>query len=355
MSLIRVNVDKMTISREDLPESYRLLGARGLVSTIISSEVDPACHPLGPGNKIVFAPGILGGTMVPCSSRTSLGIKSPLTGGIKESSAGGPGGSDLAKIGIGALIIEGAPLDNRWFYLKLDKDGCKLLPADDLVGLGCYDTCEKLRQKHGKKSSIFVIGQAGERKMLGANVAASDAEGKPTRQFGRGGVGAVMGAKRIKAVVIDASGASLVKPVDGELVKKAVKEFSGALLANPVSGKALPNYGTAVLVNIINNAGAFPTRNFSSGTFEKAEAISGENMTEIITKRGGKVGHGCTPGCIIRCSNIFVDEGGQEITGGFEYESICLMGSNLGIGCLDKIAHLNRLCDDYGLDTIETG
>ncbi|SHF54973.1 aldehyde:ferredoxin oxidoreductase [Desulforamulus putei DSM 12395] len=355
MNVYRIDVSGRTVKKEKLPQSYRLLGARGLVSSIIAAEVDPTCDPLGPKNKLVFGTGLFAGTSVSSSSRTSVGTKSPLTGGIKESSAGGPAGLYLGKLGIKAIIIEGAPQDDQWHYLKIDKDGAALLPAGELAGLGCYDACKKLQKKYGNKCSIFVIGQAGEHKMFAANIAATDKEGVPTRQFGRGGVGAVMGAKKIKAVVIDGADVGYVQPLDKEAVKNASKKFAQGLLKNPVSGNALPKYGTAVLVNIINNVGALPTRNFSAGTFEEVNQISGEAMTELQTKRGGKVGHACTPGCVIRCSNIYLDKDGNEITGGFEYESICLLGSNLGIGNLDDIAHLNRLCDDYGLDTIEVG
>ncbi|MDA8235666.1 MAG: aldehyde ferredoxin oxidoreductase [Clostridia bacterium] len=355
MTVYRIDVSNRTVTKENLPNSYQLLGARGLVDSIIAAEVDPTCDPLGPKNKLVFGTGLFAGTYVPSSSRTSAGTKSPLTGGIKEGSAGGPAGLYLGKLGVKAIILEGAPKDDQWHYLKVDKDGAELLPASELVGLGCYEASEKLHKIHGKRCSIFVIGQAGEKKMLAANIAATDKEGVPTRQFGRGGVGAVMGAKKIKAVVIDGADAGYVQPLDKEAVKNASKKFAQGLLKNPVSGNALPKYGTAVLVNIINNVGALPTRNFSTGTFEEVNQISGEAMTELQTKRGGKVGHACTPGCIIRCSNIYVDKDGNEITGGFEYESICLLGSNLGIGDLDEIAYLNRLCDDYGLDTIEVG
>ncbi|MDO7788183.1 aldehyde ferredoxin oxidoreductase C-terminal domain-containing protein [Desulforamulus aquiferis] len=355
MSFYRINVSDITVKEEELPKSYQLLGARGLVDSIIASEVDPTCDPLGPKNKMVFATGLFAGTSVPSSSRTSVGTKSPLTGGLKESSAGGPGGLYLGKLGVKAIIIEGAPKDNQWHYLNIDKEGVQLLPAGELIGLGCYDACKKLQRIHGKKSSIFVIGQAGEKKMLAANIAATDKEGVPTRQFGRGGVGAVMGAKHIKAVVINGTDMDYIPALDKELAKKCIKKFAQGLLKNPVSGNALPKYGTAVLVNIINSIGALPTRNFSSGAFEEVSQISGETMTELQIKRGGKVGHACTPGCVIRCSNIYVDKDGSEITGGFEYESVCLLGSNLGIGNLDDIAYLNRLCDDFGLDTIEVG
>ncbi|HEX3012543.1 MAG TPA: aldehyde ferredoxin oxidoreductase C-terminal domain-containing protein [Syntrophomonadaceae bacterium] len=352
---IRVNVGEKTIVRENVSDEFKMLGARGLVSSIVAAEVNPTCDPLGPDNKIVFAPGFLASTSVTSSSRTSLGTKSPLTGGIKESSAGGPGGSDLAKIGIKALIIEGVPDKKEWYVLYLTKDQANLESAEDILGLGCYDSCEKLQKVYGKKCSIFIIGQAGEKQMRAANVSATDKEGVPTRQFGRGGVGAVMGAKHIKAVVIDASLGERIKPLDPELVKKANKIFSEAVLKNPVSGKVMRTLGTASLINFSNGVGALPTLNFSQGAFEKADRISGEHMSEILKARGGKVGHICSPGCIIACSNIYVDEQGKEITGGFEYESICLLGSNLGIDNLDEVAQLNRLCDDYGLDTIEMG
>lgn len=200
---------------------------------------------------------------------------------------------------------------------------------------------------------MISIGPAGEMKLASANIAATDAEGKPTRQFGRGGIGAIMGSKGIKAIVIEDPGnmsPHIKKDIE---FKNSARTFAKAVIKNPISGNVFSNYGTAVLVSTINELGAFPTRNFSSGKFKMAGNISREKMTEIIKSRGGKVGHPCTPGCVIKCSNIYVDKNGKAITGGFEYESICLLGSNLGIGNLDEIARLNRLCDDYRLDTIE--
>lgn len=353
--IIRINMDNLETKIEEVAKEYQLLGARCLTSMIVFNEIPPLCNALERNNKLIFAPGILGGTIAPSSNRLSAGAKSPLTGGIKECSAGGPGGQKLGKMGVKALIIEGKPKQKKLYILIISHDSVKLIESENLRGLGTYDTTKKLIKEYGNKTTVISIGPAGEMKMGSANIAATDAEGKPTRQFGRGGLGAVMGSKGIKAIVVQDPGnihPHIQKDVE---FKNLVRTFTKALIKNPVSGSVFSNYGTAVLVSAINEFGAFPTRNFSSGKFEMAENISGEKMTEIIKSRGGKVGHPCAPGCVIKCSNIYVDKNGEEITGGFEYESICLLGSNLGIGNLDEIAQLNRLCDDYGLDTIEIG
>jgi len=357
MKIVRVNMSNRTITVEELPEKYRLLGGRALTSRIIADEVPPTCHPLGAHNKLVFAPGLLTGTHAPSSGRLSVGAKSPLTGTIKESNSGGICSQKLASLGIRALVIEGKPVGKDFYVLVIGEDGFALRPAGDLVRKGCYEVNERLWAEYGAKTGVICIGPAGEMLMKVAGVSTNDGEGHPGRYAGRGGLGAVMGSKGLKAIVI-ATNKTFEAPVaDPEKFRIAQRALTKALTSHPVSAQALPSYGTAVLVNIINEAGGLPTRNFSAGRFEEAAATGGEAMAEAVKQRGGagKMGHPCHPGCVIRCSNIIPDEKGEVLCAPVEYESTWALGANCGIGNLDHIAMLNRLCNDLGLDTIETG
>lgn len=353
--IYRVDMSNGNVAKEKVPDDYAGLGGRALTSAIVSKEVIPTCHPLDKHNKLVIAPGLLSGTSAPCSGRLSIGAKSPLTGGIKESNAGGTASQKLGKLGIAALVIEGKPADDRLCALEISKDGVKVVDASDLKGLGNYDTVAKLTEKYGDKVSYLSIGQAGEMKMGSATIAVTDMENRPTRHAGRGGLGAVMGSKGVKAIIVDDSGTSRPPIVDSDVFNAASKKFAQLLIGHPITGEALPTYGTNVLTNIVNEAGALPTRNFSSGYFEEADSVGGETLREVTLKRGGIVKHSCHPGCVISCSRIYNDKDGNYLTKGPEYETIWANGPNCGIADLDAIAHMDRLYDDYGLDTIEMG
>jgi aldehyde:ferredoxin oxidoreductase len=355
MKCIRINVGDGFVKTEDVQPKYKKYSARGLVSALVLDEINPTCEPLREGNKIFLSPGFLAGTNVSSANRVSLGTKSPLTMGIKESSSGGNLGLYMGRLGIKIISIEGLPPKDRWYYIYISKDEIKLIDATQLLGLGCYDTTERLIEKHGKKIAVMSIGPAGEKQFLSSCISVTDKEGEPTRQFGRGGVGAVMGSKHIKALVINSENTQNVRPKDIKKAGEFNKIYVKKLMAHPVSGNALPKFGTGVLVNMVSAFGAMPTNAFSQGSFEYAENISGEKMQEIQFKRGGMTGHSCMPGCVIRCSNVYNDKDGKNITGGLEYETLCLLGSNIGIKDLDEVAKLNRLCDDVGIDTIEAG
>jgi aldehyde:ferredoxin oxidoreductase len=199
--ILRVDMTNLEARLEKAPPEYAALGGRALSSAVVSKEVPPTCDPIGRHNRLVIAPGLLSGTGAPCSGRLSVGAKSPLTGGIKESNVGGTASPKIARLGIAAIVVEGQPHDDRLFLLKVAKDNCSLEPADELAGLGNYAACERLREKFGEKVSIISIGQAGEMRLGSASVAVTDMEGLPNRHAGRGGMGAVMGSKGLKAVV----------------------------------------------------------------------------------------------------------------------------------------------------------
>lgn len=352
--LMRVNMSESKVAVEEMPKGYQGLGGRGLTSVLISKEVPATCHPLGEKNKLVFAPGVLSGTTAANNSRLSVGLKSPLTGGIKESNAGGTSAFKLGRLGY-AIVVEGLRRDGKWFILHVTKDGGKLIPADEYQGLKNYDLVEKLKSWFGEKVGILSIGPAGEMRLSTATIASTDTSGIPCRHAGRGGPGAVMGSKGLKAIVIDDAGAPGVPIANQEKFRGGAKKFAKAIQDHPLTGQGLKILGTAMLANPLNAAGAYPTRNFREGTFEGIDKVSGETMHEVITKRGGNPSHaGCTT-CIIQCSNVYVDEKGKYVTSSFEYETIWANGANLGISDLDAIARMDRLCDEYGIDTMEIG
>jgi len=358
--ILRVNMTDRTATFEEVPEKYRLMGGRWLTSSITADEVPPTCHPLGPYNKVILAPGIVSGTNAPSSGRISVGGKSPLTGTIKESNAGTPFSQQLARLGIKAIVVEGYPQEKGKFWiLHVTRDGAEFLPADAYVGQGLYAAYPALFQRFGKQVAIMGIGVAGEMRMAMAGVCFNDIDGRPSRYSGRGGMGAVLGSKGLKFIVVDETGGPGVPIADPERFREGTRKLSEALRTHAVTkkGGALNSYGTAVLINIMNEAGGLPTRNFSSGYFEGAPKVSGEAIAEGVKKRGGagKTGHPCHPGCIIQCSNVWPNPDGSELVSVQEYESVWAFGPNCGIDDLDVTGELIRLCNDYGLDTIEAG
>jgi aldehyde:ferredoxin oxidoreductase len=354
---IRVNMTNLQVSIGDVPEKYLALGGRGLTSSFVNDEVKPTCHALGRNNKMIFAPGLLSGTSAVNSGRMSVGSKSPLTGGIKECNTGGTFSQIMAKLAIKALVIEGFPQTEQFYVIKISNDDVVIeeAPAEILGGCGNYEAIKILEEKYGKQCGMALAGPAGEYRLPAANISFKDPDGN-IRSAGRGGLGAVMGSKKVKAVIIDPTGAKQVPIVDPEKFMAGSRAFTKAILANPVSGSGLKAYGTDVLVNLLNEAGGLPAENFTKGSIEHNDIISGETMSATITERGGegKVSHGCHQGCIIQCSQWYVDKKGKYVTSGFEYETIWGLGADADIRDLDLIAYIDRAMDDVGIDSIET-
>ncbi len=352
--ILRVNMSERTAVLESVPAQYSTLGGRALTSSIVASEVQPTCAPLGKRNKLVVAPGFLAGTLAPCSGRLSVGGKSPLTGTIKESNVGGTVAPKLARLGIAAVVVEGVPVGEHWTVLRITREGGALEEVPGLGGLGNYDACRLLRERHGKQVAVMSIGQAGEMRLPGASVAVTDLDGLPSRHAGRGGMGALMGAKGLKAIVVDDSGTQRVRAAAQEDFKSTARQFAEALRQGTGFLEQLRLWGTSGGIPNFNAFGTFPTKNFSAGSFEHVDKITGQSIVELSKSRGGGL-HGCTPTCPIRCAISFHGADGNYLVSGMEYETVGMLGSNLLIDDADAIAEMNLLLNDYGLDTIETG
>ena len=353
----RVNTRTQEFRREPIPETWQRLGGRGLIARIMVDEVDAKCDPLGPGNKLIFTPGLLVGHMLSSTDRISVGGKSPLTGGIKEANAGGRTGYHMAFMGIHALIIEDMPEQEGYWVLHLSlKDGAKWERADEIVGLGVYETAPRLLEKYGDKVAISLIGPGGEMRMKSAGIQNLDKDKIPSRIAARGGLGAVMGSKGLKAIVFDHVGGQKPPIVDVEAFKVAQKDYTQSVMNHPQS-ITYRDYGTQAMPQMTQRFAALPTHNFSRGTFYDVEKISGETMREFILNRGkpSDPSHACMAGCTIKCSNVFGGEDGKIIVSPLEYETVGLMGTNLDIDSLDSIGRLNWHVNDLGLDTIEIG
>lgn len=353
--ILRLDLASKRANEEVIRDEYRFLGGRGLTSTLLSDEVDPLTHPLGSENKLIVAPGLLAGTALSSSNRLSVGAKSPLTGGIKEANSGGNVGFKLARVGVRAVVLEGkVERGTGPMVIKVSREGVSFIETPRLAGHTTYDTTREIQEEYGRRVGIMVIGPAGEMRLPSALISVTDPEGYPSRSLGRGGMGAVMGSKGVKAIVVDDDG---VRDVGGPEVSSLCRKFAGMLKSNPVTGQLFAKYGTARTLAVVNALGGLPTMNFSRGQFDGAEDISGEALHDAIVRRVGEkqLAHACMPGCMIRCSKNFYDEHGSVIAHSFEYETLCLLGTNIGIGNLQQIAILNGLCNEYGIDTMETG
>ena len=366
MWILRINMTDQTYKLEDLPEAYKNLAGRAMTSTLVADEVPPLCHPLGPNNKLVFSPGIVTGTSAPTSARISVGAKSPLTGGIKESNAGSAWGADLAKLRVRALVLEGKPQtkEKYWGVLigwdeQAEQPKVEFFDANEYTGKPLPEVFPEVFERFGEKVSIGGVGLAGEYGYGNSGVVFNDIENRSTRYAGRGGLGSVLASKRVKFILLDRKGAPGVPIADKALFETGRKKITEALQTHDITKPkgGLNTYGTAVLINLMNEAGGLPTRNFSSGRFEGAAKIGGEAIFEGVKQRKGKeiYNHACSPGCIIQCSNTWYKEDGSEHVSCVEYESSWALGADCGIDDLDVVAELIKLCNDYGLDTIETG
>ena len=353
--ILRADMTSLRVFMEDPPPQYEWLGGRGLIAEIANRDVLPTCHPLGKSNKLIFAPGLLAGSRCPSAGRLSVGFKSPITQGIKEANVGGTAGDKIGKLGIKAIILEGQPVGKKIYIVKVNKDGGEILPADTLASLTNNKVVERLVEMHGKDVSIVTIGPSGEMGMATAAVACTDIEGRPARFAARGGGGAVMGAKGVKAIVIDDAGTKPFPAKNNEAFQKFVREYAEWVRENKVT-TALREYGTLGGLSWVSNINqSLPVRNFTSGVFEEALRIGSRELVQSIKGKGSQFNQPCMPGCLVRCSNIICDQEGNYLTSGLNFETAAMLGANLGINNFKTVAVLDKLCGDFGIDTIEIG
>lgn len=357
--ILRINTAAKTVSSEEFNEAYQYMGNRGLTAKVLTEEVDPQCDPLGTGNKLVICTGIFAGTPVSTGNRTSFGAKSPLTGGIKEANVGGNFGQFLAQHDLKMIVLENSPADDGWYYVKIDQDGkVDLLLADQYVGWSTYRFVEEMNTLYGKDIAVAVVGAGGERKYKIASVMVTDfTTGHPSRAAGRGGMGAVMGSKKIKAIVIEkAKTRAKIAYPDKEKFSAAVKKYAEAAVKFPAS-QAINAVGTHIAIEMTAPVNVAPVHNFSGAMMknEDLDSFNAKAFVDLAVKNGGRVGVACQSGCVVKCSNIFNDSKGRYLTGGLEYETTVLCGPNCDSYDLEYVARVDRICDELGVDCLEVG
>jgi aldehyde:ferredoxin oxidoreductase len=344
-TILRVNLTAGTFKKEALdPELARkYIGARGLGSRILSDEIDPKIDPLSPDNKLIFASGPLSGTNAPSAGHYNVVTKGPQGGTIAASSSGGVFGPMMKYAGYDLIIIEGKA--KKPVYLWINDASVEIRDAGAFWGKAVPETTEAIRAATDEEASVACIGPAGERMVLFANVM-----NECNRAAGRTGVGAVMGSKNLKAVAIRGTGA--VRVADPKAFSAAMVKARDMIKNHPVGGGGLKMYGTDVLVNIMNESGGLPTRNFREGVFATADKVGGESLTKNILTRP----RGCFS-CIISCGRAsrITNPKYAGMGEGPEYETAWSLGPDCGIDDLDAVTKAHYLCNEYGMDAIAMG
>lgn len=356
-TMMRINTATGAVTREQHDSPEFVLGARTLTSRLVGREVVPTCDPLGRQNTLFFCNGALSGTTVSSAGRLSIGAKSPLTGGIKESNAGGIVGTRMAEHGLRCIALEDAPSEGAgWRIIVIGRAGVELVEGGFLAGRGVYEKSDLLVERFGRKAGCITIGPAAEKLLLASGIACSDPHGVCSRYAGRGGLGAVMASKKLIAMVILDDGEVGIQYPDPEVFKAGSRRIVTLLRENPVSS-LFTKYGTAAMVDICQAVNVLPTRNFTHGRMEGAENINAQTMYDTIKARGGegRTQHACQHPCAIQCSNVYPDKDGNLLCSPIEYETMALMGSNLCLKNLDTIAIMNRIANDAGVDTLDCG
>ena len=350
IDLATQKIKEKKITGMDLVNAGRYFIAKTLLDSGAAT-VDP----LSADNPLIFSAGPFAGTNFSNANRTSIGCKSPLTGGIKESNAGGTFGVALGQLHIAGLTLHGASAD--WIVIHIAKDGTiSFDSAAPYMGLGNFDAAERLHEQYGKKTSLALCGPVGEYQGLLSGIAISDTDRRPSRLAARGGVGAVMGTKKVKAIVAELD--RMPELHERKKVMSAIKEYGKQIRADELVD-VYKKVGTATMADFTNYIGGLPVHNFSAGQ-QATEAdgtfkMGGDYIRELNLSRGGTTAHACMPGCMIECSNVYADEDGTEIVSPVEYETIGLMGTNCGLSHPDDLARVNAVANDLGIDTIEAG
>ncbi|MFK7853077.1 MAG: aldehyde ferredoxin oxidoreductase C-terminal domain-containing protein [Granulosicoccus sp.] len=350
-----IDLSSRQIRTEELQGEAIVKAGRYLIAKTLTDAALADVDPLSPENPLIFSAGPFAGTNFSNANRLSVGCKSPLTLGIKEANGGGTFAFALGQLKIAGLTLTGA--SNDWTLIHLTKEGSiDFHDATDYLGMGNFETAEKLHERFGKKVSLGLCGPVGEYQGLLSGIAFSDVDLRPSRLAARGGVGAVMGSKKVKAIIVDLD---RMPPLhERKKVMGAVKEYRKMLDAEPAI-VAFQETGTAMVADYTNHVGGIPVRNFTAGQAKDTETgvfkLGGDFLREQNLSRGGEQTHACMPGCIIQCSNVYADADGNEVVSPVEYETIGLLGTNCGLSDPDDLAQLNYVANDLGVDTIELG
>ena len=356
-SKLTVDMANAAASQAPLDEVYHELGGRALIAQYAMANIPPTCDPLGSENVLIICGGVFAGTNFTTAHRLSIGGKSPLTGGIKESNVGGYFGTLLAGHGLRMITVHGLPKDEKLYVLRIKADGkTELADAEQYRNMGTYSFTETMTKLYGEDIAILSIGVAGERKYKAASIQGSEfGGGHPSRAAARGGIGALMGSKGLKGIVIEKPLEKYkVQYADEEMFRSAAAELNKAIVDGSRS-HPFHNYGTISTIEVTGANGALPVENFSGKLFPDYKKLGVEIFMNNLNTRGGGNKKACQPGCIVQCSNIYNDAGGEYLTSGFEYETIAMFGPNCRIDDLDAIAKMDRMCDDIGIDTIDIG
>ncbi len=333
---INLTTGEIKIEELDIELAKKFIGGRGLGTKILHDEGVATVDPLSPDNKLVYIPGAVTGTRSPSPGRYMVVTKSPLTGMIASSNSGGVWGARLKYAGWEAIIVEGKA--EKPTYINVEDDKIELCDAQKYSGMLCEELDAALKEIY-PKCSVLAIGPAGEHLSLLASIM-NDKD----RAAGRSGVGAVMGSKNLKAITVTSSKTAM-EAYDDAALMAVTKDCLGRLKENGVTGAGLPTYGTAVLVNIINNVGSLPTRNWQESYFDAADDISGESLKEKYLVKNSAC-HRCS----IACGRVVKIDG--KVIGGPEYEPLWAYGADCGVNDLSAIITANMLCNEYGLDAI---
>jgi aldehyde:ferredoxin oxidoreductase len=352
-----IRLDDHTITKRELEGEAVVRAGRYLIVKTLLELGAATAEPLSPRNPLIFSAGPFAGTSFSNANRTSVGCRSPLTGGIKEANGGGTFSYGLGQQKTAGFTLHGASPD--WVVIHFTKDGgIEFDDAAPYLGKGNFEANDLLHARYGKKVTIALCGPVGEYQGLIAGIAFSDKDGRPSRLAARGGVGAVMGSKKVKAIVVDLD---RIPPFhDAKRVNASIKDYAKMLQADGVVQNFYAKVGTMGMADVQNQMGGLPVRNFRAGQLANLSAgeqfkLGGDYIGQLNTSRGGEQTHACMPGCVIQCSNVYHDAEGKEVVSPVEYETLGLLGSNCGLTEPDDLAQLNFVANDLGVDTIETG
>jgi aldehyde:ferredoxin oxidoreductase len=352
-----IDLDRRTTNSRELHGEDIVKAGRYLIAKTLLELGAATVDPLSPQNPLIFSAGPFAGSSFSNANRTSVGCKSPLTGGIKEANGGGSFSYGLGQLRIAGFTLHGASPD--WVVLHFKKDGdIDFDDAAPYLGKGNFEAQDMLHKRYGKKVTIALCGPVGEYQGLLAGISFSDKDGRPSRLSARGGVGAVMGSKKVKAIVVDLD---RIPPFhEAKKVNASIKDYAKMLQADSMVANFYAKIGTMGMADLQNYMGGLPVRNFSAGqlvdtsTGEKFK-MGGEYISQLNVSRGGDHTHACMPGCVIQCSNVYHDASGKEVVSPVEYETLGLLGTNCGLSDPDDLAQMNYIANDLGVDTIELG